>query len=409
MAFSAAERPLQYYAESRSSATSMSNTRRERLSNGRNVIWVGGEVLQIALAEGGGHIAALRAEGIGDTSNPYWQPPWPSLEPSAVTTEIVNEKYGGPPEGRLLASILGHSLALDLYGAPSREEAEAGAVTHGQVAAQPWTWREADDNRVIGECHDALAQLKFTRSIKVAGRCAIVEEKIQNLCRCDRPICWQQHVSFGPPFCEDGFWASTNCDSGTTHPQSFGAGASLVPDTETHWPLAPRKDGQFRDYREPLRADAQANDFTGFRVRPSDGLGHFVAGNTCLKFALFYIWPRHFFPWLGIWDERHARASKPWCKNVSVRAFEFGVSPYPDTRRNLLRRPQLFDLPTYLVLPANQTFWVRYVIGVFPGVVEHSDLIISGQTVALVSARGEIASVDLPDTPASASREEMNG
>jgi hypothetical protein len=87
----------------------MSKIRHERLPNGRKVIWVGSEKLQLALAEGGGNVTALRCEGIDESSNPYWQPPWPSLEPSGVTPELVNQQYGGMPEGRLLASILGHS------------------------------------------------------------------------------------------------------------------------------------------------------------------------------------------------------------------------------------------------------------------------------------------------------------
>lgn len=341
--------------------------------------------------------------------NPYWQPPWPSLEPSAVTPELVNQQYGGVPEGRLLASILGHSLALDLYGAPSKEEAAAGAVTHGQVGVQQWTWRATGRNSITGECDDSLGQLKFTRSIKVVTHCAVVEERVQNLCSWDRAISWQQHVSFGPPFCEEGFWANANCDLGTTHPQSFGAGASLVPNVETHWPLAPRDDGGHRDYREPLQGSSQANDFCGFRVRQSHEVGYFVAGNTRLKFALFYIWPRTFFPWLGIWDERHARAENPWRTNVSVRAFEFGASPYPDSRRNLLRCPQLFDLPTYLFLPTYQTLWVRYMIGVFPGISDAADLSVSGNRATLVDARGGVGCVDLPEACTSALREEMNG
>ena len=142
-------------------------------------------------------------------------------------------------------------------------------------------------------------------------------------------------------------------------------------------------------------------------MRPSDEFGNFVAGNKRLQFALFYLWPRHFFPWLGIWDERYARTEKPGCKNVSVRAFEFGVSPYPETRHNRLRRPQLFDVPAYLVLPANQTFWVRYVMGVFAGVTESGELSISSGTARLVGLRGEIGRVDLPEMCASAMREEM--
>jgi hypothetical protein len=386
----------------------MSRVQHDHLTNGRKVIWVGSQELRIALAMGGGHIAALRFDDIDETSNPYWQPPWPSLEPSAVTREMVNEHYGGPPEGRLLASIMGHSIALDRYGPPSTEEAADGAVTHGGMAVQSWTWHEPGENVLVGECDDSLAQLRFSRRVKVIGRCAVIEEKIQNLCSWERPMCWQQHVSFGTPFCEDGFWASSNCDRGTTHPQSFGAGASLLPNTETEWPLAPRKDGQFCDYSEPLSENAQANDFSGFRVRISDQLGNFVAGNKRLRFALFYLWPRRFFPWLGIWDERHARAEKPWCKKVSVRAFEFGVSPYPDTRCNLLGQPRLFDLPTYLVLPAGQSLWVRYLMGVFPGITERGDLSVSGGTAMLVAARGEIGCIDLPETCASAAREEMN-
>lgn len=380
----------------------------DHLPNGRKVFWVGNHGLQIALSEGGGHIAALRGSDIHRGSNPLWQPPWPSLEPSAVTSEIVHEQYGGPPEGRLLASILGHSLALDLYGPPSVEEAACGAVTHGQVAVQTWSWREFGDNGIVGDCEDAVSQLRFSRRIAVTGQCAVIEETVVNLCSWDRAICWQQHVSFGPPFCEEGFWASATCDLGTTHPQSFGSGASLLPNTEIWWPRAPQKNGEWRDYRGPLSGNELANDFSGYRVRPSGEHGHFVVGNNSLKLALFYIWPRRFFPWLGIWDERRARARQPWCLSTSVRAFEFGASPYPDTRRNLLCRPLLFDVPTFLVLPAKGSLWVRYIMGVFTGVKSYGDLEISEGKATLVSERGAIGQVDLPEMCASSEREEMD-
>ena len=384
-------------------------TLRDHLPNGRKAIWVGSQNFQIAVTEGGGHIAALRGNGINAGSNPFWQPPWLSLEPGAVSPEIVNEQYGGPPEGRLLASILGHSLSLDLYGAPSDDEAAAGAVTHGLAGVQVWKWHELTEHEIVGECHDTIAHLNFSRGIKIIGQCAVLEETVENLCAWDRPIAWQEHVSFGPPFCEHGFWATANCDRGTTHPQSFGTGASLQPDTETEWPLAPKKDGEWCDYRRPLDDNARANDFSGYRVRPSDELGYFLVGNRRLRQALFYLWPRQFFPWLGIWDERHARAEKPWCLKASVRAFEFGASPYPDTRRNLLRRPALFDVPTYLVLPAKGSVRVRYIMGVFPGIEGQGDLEISNGKAALVSDRETIGQVDLPVMCVGSSRKEMNG
>jgi len=48
----------------------MSKIRHDRLPNGRKVIWVGSEKLQLALAEGGGNITALRSEGIDESSKP---------------------------------------------------------------------------------------------------------------------------------------------------------------------------------------------------------------------------------------------------------------------------------------------------------------------------------------------------
>ena len=199
------------------------------LPNRRRIIWIGSEELQIASAAGGGHIAALRFPGLPEQANPYWQPPWPSLEPENVTDAIVDREYGGAPEGRLLASILGHSLVLDLYGTPSKEEMAAGAVTHGSVGVQRWNWKLHDRHTLTGECEDRHARLRFSRHLQVKGHAAIVVERVENLCAWDRPIGWQQHVWYGPPFCEDGFWSHANCDLGSTHPRSFGAGASLVP------------------------------------------------------------------------------------------------------------------------------------------------------------------------------------
>jgi hypothetical protein len=100
--------------------------------------------------------------------------------------------------------------------------------------------------------------------------------------------------------------------------------------------------------------------------------------------------------------------SSLWCKNVSVRAFEFGASPYPETRRHLLLRPRLFEVPTYLIVPANQMVWVRYVMGVFAGITESGDLSVSSGKARLVGARGVIGQIDLHDGCASATREEMN-
>jgi len=377
------------------------------LPNRRKVIWLGNENFRIAVAEGGGHITSLSVRGSSPETNPYWQPPWPSIEPDDVTDDLIANEYGGAPEGRLLASILGHSLALDLYGAPSEDEKNAGGVTHGMAGVLRWHWTTSDPATLTGECCDNFAQLRFSRRLSVQDYCVTVEEKVENLCNWDRPLGWQQHVSFGAPFCEDGFWAQSNCDLGSTHPQSFGPGAGLIPNTETRWPHSPQRDGGTCDYRRPLEPEARANDFTGYRVSPSDELGYVVAGNMNFGFAVFYLWPRHFFPWMGVWDERHARNCKPWSGRASVRAYEFGVSPFPQTRSEMLRRGVLFDIPTFLILPGKGSHWVRYVLGVFPSITDAADLRVFADKAILLKDGREIGYTELHEECGSSARLEM--
>src|SRR5207245_339548 len=119
----------------------------------------------------------MRLPGLREDVNPYWQPPWPSLEPEDVTDEKIAAEYGGPPEGRLLASILGHSLALDLYGAPSKEETAAGGVTHGGAGVEVWEWRGDGPGTLLGECEDRHARLRFSRRHYAEGNCVQIDEK----------------------------------------------------------------------------------------------------------------------------------------------------------------------------------------------------------------------------------------
>lgn len=366
------------------------------LPNGRKVFWVSNEQLAIAVAHGGGHIAALRLPGLKPDINPYWQPAWPSLEPENVTNKNVVDNYGGPPEGRLLASILGHSIAAGLYGPPSQGEAAGGEVTHGKVGVQPWKWQRDSKSMLEGECVDGYAKLRFSRRIDMEGSCAKIEERIQNLGTADRPICWQQHASFGRPFIAEGFWAAANCDRGATHPDSFGDGASLVPAAETKWPFAPLRSGGQRDYRHTLEYGTKANDFTAYQLRTADPLGYFVAGNSRLGVNLFYIWPRKFFPWMGIWDEHCARTIKPWAGKTSVRAYEFGCSPFPRLPSEQLKHPAMFDLPTMILLQAGGTLWVRYILGAFRGVEEGTALGLAEDSASLLNTNPESRRLKLP-------------
>ena len=55
---------------------------------------------------------------------------------------------------------------------------------------------------------------------------------------------------------------------------------------------------------------------------------------------------------MGIWEENHSRRLPPWNGDTLTRGMEFGVSPFPETRRQMVDRGSLFDVPTYRWLPA---------------------------------------------------------
>jgi hypothetical protein len=65
---------------------------------------------------------------------------------------------------------------------------------------------------------------------------------------------------------------------------------------------------------------------------------------------------------MGIWEENHSRANAPWNGNTMTRGMEFGVSPIPESRRQMVDRARLFDIPTYRWLPAKSRLEAEYQI-----------------------------------------------
>ncbi len=74
----------------------------------------------------------------------------------------------------------------------------------------------------------------------------------------------------------------------------------------------------------------------------------------------------------------------------------------------MLHDPFLFDLPTYLILPGAATLRVTYMLGVFSGVSEAGDLVLSTDAAALVKGGREISRVPLAGTCAGSKRLEMD-
>jgi hypothetical protein len=73
-----------------------------------------------------------------------------------------------------------------------------------------------------------------------------------------------------------------------------------------------------------------------------------------------YVWKRGDFPWLGIWEENHGREHPPWNRRALTRGMEFGASPVPESRRNMIDRQSMFGVRGYRWLPAKSKAQVEY-------------------------------------------------
>jgi len=331
--------------------TTFHGRRARRLTNG---------LIRVTVLAGGGHIAeiALVEGGL----NPLWIPPWPSIEPSQFDPRVHNA-YGDDVESRLLAGIMGHNLCLDLFGAPSAEEAAAGLTVHGEAPVVDWDLREAGGLALAATAELPRAGLRVERrlSLQPDSRELAITETIENLTAIDRPVGWTQHVTLGPPFVAPG---RTTIDLPGTRSKVYesdftGGKGPMKVGAEFDWPFCPANDGGLIDLRRTSHAPVSAG-YTAHLLDPSQQQAWFTASNPDLDLTLGYRWQREDFPWLGIWEENHCRERAPWNGRAVTRGLEFGVSPMPETRRQMIDRGSLFGVPGYRWIPARSRVMVEY-------------------------------------------------
>ena len=311
-----------------------------------------------ALVEGG-HIAEIadKASGV----NPLWTPPWPSIDPSTYD-RAKHPGYGADSESKLLAGIMGHNLCLDLFGGPSDAEAAAGLTVHGEGSVASYEVA-SQDGAITERAMLPMAQLRFERRVRVraGSRLVRISETVENLSGCDRPIAWTQHVTLGPPFLANG---STEFRAPATRSkvfeEDFGQGKGYLKiGAEFDWPNAPKISGGFADLRVYNNAPV-SSAFTTHLLDPHREHAWFVAFSPQSKLLFGYVWKRSDFPWLGIWEENHARESPPWNGRTLTRGMEFGASPMPETRRAMIERRSMFGVPAYRWIEAKRTLTVEY-------------------------------------------------
>ena len=100
--------------------------------------------------------------------------------------------------------------------------------------------------------------------------------------------------------------------------------------------------------------------FSTHRMAPTRPKAFFLAWHPDSKVLVGYVWDPSDFPWLGIWEENRCRTTPPWNGQTLTRGMEFGVSPMPESRRQMIERGSLFGTPGYRWLPARTTLRVKY-------------------------------------------------
>ncbi|MEO7273725.1 MAG: hypothetical protein ABIX28_25240, partial [Vicinamibacterales bacterium] len=342
--------------------------------HGRRAMVIENAAVRVTVLEGGGHIAAVtdKASGV----SPLWVPPWPSIEPAAFGPEH-HAAYGASADGQLLAGIMGHNLCLDIFGGPSAEEAAAGLTAHGEGSVATYAIEESDHGLVM-RADLPLAQLQVEREIILAGDVVRVRETVENRGRVDRPIGWTEHVTLGPPFLERGV---TEFRASATRSQvfdgAFGAGDYLVSGATFEWPDAPLKGGGHTSLAG-LNPASSSSAYTTHLMDQTRPDAFFVAYSPRHRLAFGYAWRTSDFPWMGIWEENHSRTQAPWNGTTLTRGMEFGVSPFPESRREMVERQRLFGVATYRWLPARSRVTAGYAIVCRTAAAIPDELIVPG-------------------------------
>ena len=324
----------------------------------RKAVQLESDEVRLTVLVEGGHIAELlhKASGV----NPLWTPPWPSIEPSTYTPE-KHPEYGAGSEAKLLAGLMGHNLCMDIFGGPSEEEAAAGMTAHGEASLAPYDI-SLKDGVLTARAAYPEAGLRLQRTVSFASAAVIhIAEEVENLTAWDRPIGWTQHVTLGSPFVEPGvteFRASAP-RSKVFESDFAGRDSYMQAGAEFDWPNVPRIGGGTVDMRTFVDLPV-SGAFSTHLMDPGRRNAFFLAWSPKSKVLVGYVWRQSDFPWLGIWEENCCRTGPPWNGKTITRGMELGVSPMPETRRQMIERGSLFGVPCFRWIPAKSTVRVEY-------------------------------------------------
>ncbi len=328
----------------------------------RRAIRLKSDSFEVVTTTGCGHLASLRIPDVD--VNPLWEPPWPGIEPGDFDPDKHLDIYG-PGEGRLLASLTGHSLCLNHFGDLTEAEEQAQGYYHGEASNLPWTVfaqrADADEARLEYGLDLPEAQMRFRRLLRIhPGESTLyINERTTNLIRSDAPFCCQQHVTLGPPFVEGGISRlDLPAQKGHTYPTAMGSLDPLMPNQPFAWPNAPRKAGGTLDLRHYPEERICYGATT--LLQPEEDYGFTAVSNPKLGLVLIYVFPAEVFPWTSLWFEHQASEFLPYNGKTTTWGVEFGSCAMALKLMETLNAGPLFGVPRTGTLPARHTIEIDY-------------------------------------------------
>lgn len=330
---------------------------------------LGNGLVELVTLTGGGHIAEFRfTETSGlPTLNPLWTPPWKTIDPHRYRAQDHTVHYGTITEGKLLSGIAGHNLCMDYFGSPSSEEAEHGLSQHGEAPNSRWHKVSQSIRHNSATLTLSLrlpsAGLRFRREIALQKDLPVAyfKETVTNERKCDHFFHWTEHVTLGPPFIssQDSV-ISIPGSRGITFPKEYDEGKSLLASNrEFRWPLAPARSGKAISLERVLLRKG-LGFVASVLIDPRREWGYIAALNTKYQLLIAYCFRRQDYPWVAVWEENRALSAVPWRKLTEARGLEFGTTPIPSTRREILREGDLFETPTITCVPAGGRKTIEY-------------------------------------------------
>jgi hypothetical protein len=205
-----------------------------------------------------------------------------------------------------------------------------------------------------------ICEWRVTRDVTLEDGSVHIHEAAENLASTDRPVGWTEHVTIGPPFLEKGATEfRILADRSMVFESTFGPADYLLPGREFRWPDAPHAGGG----RVDMRRYSDLPTSSAYSVHRMDHAREdaaFLAFSPRHRLLLTYRWRRADFPWLGIWEENASRTGAPWNGRTLTCGLEFGVSPFPESRRRMIERGTLFGTPGFRWIPARTRVEVAY-------------------------------------------------